>query len=182
MAYALGDPTAKRAGRLTLNPFKHLDPVGFLCLALLRFGWAKPVPVNPTYFKRRKLGMALTALAGPVMNILLATISMAAMYALILYAPVTNVTEILYTILYLCVVINIGLAVFNLIPLPPLDGSRLLMPVLPRKVQSFLYKNERYVHMALVALIVTGVLTGPLGIARSWVFNGIEAVVRWIML
>ena len=129
VACKLGDPTAKNAGRLTLNPFKSLDPLGALAILLVGFGWAKPVPVNPRYFKNPKRGMALTALAGPLSNLLAALLG--AFLATGLAAGSARhgfnaATYFIFQVLYYYVVVNISLAVFNLVPVPPLDGSRIV--------------------------------------------------------
>ena len=127
-AYLMGDPTAKRQGRLTLNPFKHLDLVGTICMFFAPFGWAKPVPINPYYMKKPKRGMVITALAGPLCNLILTTIGVVAYVVLIpyIYDKDWLVTAIIYFIQ-----LNCTLAVFNLIPFPPLDGSKVLFAVLP---------------------------------------------------
>ena len=132
VAYKLGDPTAKYSGRLSMNPIKHLDPIGTICMIFFRFGWAKPVPVNTRYFKKPRRDMALTAAAGPIMNFLLAFVSLLIFYLLpflFKLLPLTNFTVNLYVtvsdfFLYMHV-LNLSLGVFNLIPLPPLDGSRI---------------------------------------------------------
>ena len=133
MSYLLGDPTPKEQGRLSLNPLKHLDLMGTLCLILFKFGWAKPVQVDPRYYKNPKWGMALVALAGPLANFILAFIS-GLIYVLILkYAPYSELIQILlYFVTYL-MVINIGLGIFNLIPIPPLDGSKIVGVILPNE-------------------------------------------------
>jgi len=152
-AEAMGDPTAKNAGRLSLNPLKHIDPLGFLSMVLFRFGWAKPVPINPMYFKDRKKGTIIVSLAGVVTNLILAFIGMAAYLAVV---PIQN--EILSTILQYLYFYNIIFAVFNIIPIPPLDGSQILMVFLPEKALPVYYKYQRFGMIAIFILAFTGIL------------------------
>src|SRR5699024_4299443 len=148
----LGDPTAKREGRLTLNPFKHLDPVGFLSMLILRFGWAKPVPYNPLYFKNIRQGTFLVALAGPLSNIILAFIS------LLILVNIPFSYNYGYLFLELLFIYNITFAVFNSLPIPPLDGSKIFASILPKSLTSSFYKFERYGYVVLLILLFTGVL------------------------
>ncbi len=163
IAFRKGDPTASNLGRLTLNPIKHLDPFGALTLLLIGFGWAKPVPVNPMYFKNPKKDMAIVGLAGPVSNVILA-------FLVLLVAEILNINifgtgmygggsaylekALLYTVL-----LNIGLAVFNLIPIPPLDGSKIFSSVLPTRLYFGIMRYENYAHIILLLLLFTGILT-----------------------
>jgi Zn-dependent protease len=161
VAYKLGDDTAKRAGRLTLNPLKHLDPFGTILLLLVGFGWAKPVPINPLNFKNRREGMALTAVAGPVSNLLLATISLL-LFKYFAMASNSVIYNYFMTFLDYMVYINVTLAIFNLIPINPLDGSRILAMFLPQKLEFALYKYERIITLVLFLVLFTGIITGPL--------------------
>ncbi len=167
-AYRLGDPTARNAGRLTLNPIRHIDPIGALCMVLFHFGWARPVPINPRYFKNPKKGFAITALMGPLCNLVLAFLSAGAYLltrALVLDAIVKGslTSEFLFTVaenglLFLFVFhsVNLGLAIFNLIPIPPLDGSRLLSVILPAKQYFSLMRYERYIYFGLLGWLFIG--------------------------
>lgn len=174
VAYKLGDNTAKNSDRLTLNPLKHIDPLGASALLLFKFGWARPVPVNPRNFKRPKLGMALTALAGPLSNLIVALIAL--VFATIAYAFGGNILNLMgeqgsnffvmpffgfIYFMFLIYNVNLGLAVFNLIPLPPLDGSKILEAFLPDKFLNKYYQYEGYISIIVFALLFTGVLSSP---------------------
>jgi Zn-dependent protease len=157
MADWLGDDTARRSGRLSLNPIHHIDPVGALCMLFLRFGWAKPVPINPSLFTHRKRDTILVSLAGPLVNLGLATILL---LGLKVYFP-TN-TFSLDTILFL-IYVNLGLGFFNLLPLPPLDGSKILMSLLPTKMEFWMYRNQRYLYIFLLIAIMTNAISKVMG-------------------
>lgn len=153
-ANVLGDPTPRWQGRLTLNPLAHLDPIGTLVLILTRrFGWAKPVPINPAYFKDWRTGMALVGVSGPLANVVLAFI-FALPYRLDIRLPYH-----LDLIAYLAILINLGLASFNLIPIPPLDGSRLLLAFLRGKNLYIYHQLERYGQLILLILVFTGAIS-----------------------
>jgi Zn-dependent protease len=173
IAQKLGDPTAKNMGRLTLNPIKHLDPIGTVCLILTGFGWAKPVPINPFNFKNRKGGMALTALAGPLSNLVLGFISL----FLLLKLPLPVIAA---NLLYFSAVINISLCIFNIIPVNPLDGSRILAFFLPDRIEAFLYRYERFIMIGLFLLLFTRVLTRPLVVMVANVFNNFSYFINSI--
>lgn len=156
----LGDPTPKRQGRLSLNPLKHLDPIGTLCLIFFHVGWAKPVVVNPDYYKNKKRGMALVALVGPLMNFLLAIFSIIIMAIFVKVNAYSNVLIIIYNFLLYFSVINLGLGLFNLIPIPPLDGSRILGAFLKDDTYEQYMKYERYGFIIIAILLALSSLRG----------------------
>ena len=176
VAYKLGDPTAHDLGRLTLNPLKHLDPIGFLCMVLFGFGWAKPVPINSRYFKKPRRDMALVALAGPVSNILFAVFFAVLLKLAYSFLPAYYPNEILaqmasWTIPVIYLGFGAGLAVFNLLPVPPLDGSRVLTAFLPYKISYFLIKYERIIYLVLLAALCFGVLNPILNLLTDLILK-----------
>lgn len=180
-AYRLGDPTAKQNHRLSLNPLRHLDLFGTLMMIVVGFGWAKPVPVDPRYFKKPKQGMAITALAGPVSNFVLAFLSAIAVNGLMGAVSVRGEETALITaarFFYLMVLLNIGLGIFNLIPFPPLDGSKVLAMFLPDRAYVRWMQLERYGMFLLMILLWVGVFDTFLTAARTqvmdWMFAGSE--------
>ena len=200
VADKLGDPTAKNMGRLTLNPLKHIDIFGFMCMLLFRFGWAKPVPVNSRYFKKPRRDMAITAAAGPISNVLLSLV-FAGLLRLDLLAMEHFFTEdvlhaidrmngyvaevsmgfnmmcILTYILYLGVILNISLAVFNMIPIPPFDGSRLAYIFVPQKLYYKIVQYERYIMIAILLIPwFTPFLSGLVSLATE----GLSSLIMWI--
>lgn len=159
VAYKLGDNTAKSAGRLSLNPFKHLDIVGLIAMMFLHVGWAKPVPVNMNSFKNPKRGMAITALAGPLSNILLAAVVLL-LYGF-LYIPLLKLGDFGYVIIETLgrtAVFSCSLAVFNIFPIPPMDGSKVLFALLPDRAYYKLMEYERYGMLIVLLLVITGVI------------------------
>ena len=179
MAYALGDPTAKHAGRLTLDPIRHLDPIGTICLLFFHVGWAKPVPVNPGNFKHPRRDIALVSLAGPVSNFLLALV------ALFLYYPLrlaeSSIVMTIALMLYMVAVISIGLGVFNLIPVPPLDGSKILLSFLPRKYEWKFAQYQQFIQFGLLILLVLGVLNTPIRFFVNIIYQGLASIVLAVL-
>lgn len=156
VAWQLGDPTAKMMGRLTLNPLKHLDPIGTVALFLFRFGWAKPVPIDPRNFRHPTRDMAIASLAGPAANLLTAAVSGLVLRMLDLF----HVSGFAWTLTSYFVLFNLILCFFNLIPIPPLDGSRLLYHLLPPNLAAGYARLERYGFLILIGIILVGEMTG----------------------
>ena len=187
MAYRLGDTTARDMGRLSLNPLRHLTLIGSLCMLLFGFGFAKPVPIDTRRFKNPKRDMALTAIAGPLSNFILAFFGVI-IEAVLLKIPLNTevkdfgywVIVITYSFIYAFIMLNIGLGMFNLIPLPPLDGSRVLLVFLPQRLYFGVMKYEQYIMIGLFALIWSGMLDGFLVSARDTIYNGFYYVVHAI--
>ncbi len=188
VAYKLGDPTAKYSGRLSMNPIKHLDPIGTICMVFFGFGWAKPVPVNTRYFKKPRRDMALTAAAGPIMNFILALVGLILMRVMmrvfIAFPPTTqfaaNLCSVIITFLYLFHYLNLSLGVFNLIPLPPLDGSRIFLTFLPPKYYFGIMQYERIIQVVFLLLLCTDIITLPLSTVVEWLSNGMEYIINFI--
>ena len=189
-AYRLGDPTARSLGRMTINPAKHLDPLGTVCMVLFRFGWAKPVPINPRYFKDPRKGMALSCAAGPLSNLILAVLG-ALLFKLTLLLGNSVLpsfpNEIVYNFFFylsqfflLFHYLNLSLCIFNLIPLPPLDGSRILYVFLPPKWYFGVMKYERTIHIILLVALALGAFTGILSHAIEWLSSLIFAIFAFI--
>lgn len=185
IAYKLGDPTARSLGRLTLNPLKHLDPIGFICMLLFGFGWANPVPINSRYFKKPRRDVALTSLAGPVSN-LLAAVAFSVLYGICLLlfnvfsikVGISNETLLLLCehfliFLYYGVALNVTLAVFNLLPIPPLDGSRIVSAFLPPAWAYKYMKYERIISIVLMVLLLFGVLSPVISKATDLIIGGL---------
>lgn len=180
-ASKLGDPTARYRGRLSLNPMSHIDPIGAICTIFFGFGWAKPVPVDARYFKNPKVGMAITAVAGPVSNILIAVISilLSNLSSVIFFEYELNATVwyCLYSFFYFLATINISLAIFNLIPVPPLDGSRVLSAFLPNRLYYRLMQYERYFFIVLLALLMLDNKTNWMG----WLIGNVDDGIRYLL-
>lgn len=191
-AKKLGDDTALYSGRLTLNPLAHIDPIGAILLFFTGFGWAKPVPVNPMRFKKSRKGMALTALAGPASNLIVAFIALI-IYRFIQHTDVYKEAYILnvfsgsnkilvFNMFYIFILINIRLAVFNLLPIPPLDGSKILSYFTSAKVDKFLYQYQQYIPIIFIALIFTGILGVPISWASNMIYDGMRFSTNWVDL
>ena len=181
VAYKLGDNTAKDRGRLTLNPLKHLDVMGLLMLLVFHVGWAKPVPVNMYNFKNPKRGMALTALAGPVSNFLITLVFMFLFgfaYTIVL-AHYSEPGYYLLQMLQLTAYISLGLGMFNLIPIPPLDGSKVLLSVISDSSYQKLMRYERYGMILMILLVSTGVIGKPLSAAIEYIYNLLIPLAQW---
>ena len=170
-ALKLGDPTAKNAGRLTLNPLKHIDLFGLICLAVFGFGWAKPVPIDMRNFRKPRRGMALTALAGPAANIAVAVVFLAAwgFFMPALYGG--KVGSIVLDVLSSTAVLSIGLAIFNILPIPPLDCSKVVFSIFSDKLYRQLMRYERYGMILLIVLLATGVLRTPMNRGVEFIWN-----------
>ena len=176
VAWRLGDPTAKNAGRLTLNPIKHLDLFGLLMMLVAKVGWAKPVPVDMRYFKHPKQGMALTALAGPAANFLTALAATAVASLIYHIAPLHPVWVAVLCFLPNLALLGVGMGLFNLIPTPPLDGSKILFALLPDRAYYTILRYEKYVMGVLIVLVLLGAFDRPLSFLMLHVLQGFCAV------
>ena len=175
MAERLGDHTARYAGRLTLNPLASLDPIGALFLLLFGFGWAKPVPVDTCNFKKPKRDMALTALAGPVSNLLASLVGAILYYVLVLILAAAGISTPLFVQAFFSayITINVALAVFNLLPIPPLDGSKIVGAFLSNRAMYAYYRYQNIIVLVLFLLLFSGVLSRPLAFLENWMLEGI---------
>ena len=183
VADKMGDPTGRYMGRLTLNPMAHFDLVGSIAMLVAGIGWAKPVPINPRNFREPKKGMAISAAAGPISNLIVAAISLSAAKILMYVsyqAGVNTVFSTLFTIFNLMCSINISLAIFNLIPIPPFDGSRIFNYFLPDKFYFKVMEYEQYIVIGLLIILFTGVLDVPLAILSNLIFGALDKLTGFI--
>lgn len=187
----LGDPTPRNQGRLTLDPLKHIDPVGIFLLIVAHIGWGKPVQINSNNFSKvsKTKGEAIVAIAGPIMNFILAFILIIIFYLVMLFIPGSgliksmqgiNILNIIVTLIYNAIVVNIGLGVFNLIPIPPLDGSKVFLQFLPYKAQRWINEKLPIISIIFLILCLTGLLGYITGPVISAVMNGLEFIVKMI--
>ncbi|MGN0573004.1 MAG: site-2 protease family protein [Acutalibacteraceae bacterium] len=178
VATKLGDDTARLKGRLTLSPLAHIDLIGALMIFLVGFGYAKPVPVNPRRFKNQRGGMALTALAGPVANLIMALIFLFVSNACAFFYAINSVLFLKVSSLFFvyAALINVNLAVFNLIPIPPLDGSRIASLLIPSKYYFKIMQYERYIILVVFALIIFGVLDTPISWLTTKIMTGFDYI------
>lgn len=172
-AYKLGDMTAKTDGRLSLNPLRHIDPIGLICLLLFRFGWAKPVMVNPSYFKDPKTDMALTAFAGPLSNILFSFIALLIYYPLWHFYSHISGLGLAFMLLEELFFLNLTLGIFNMLPIPPLDGSKIFTAVLPDHLYYRITANSRIGFVILMLLMWTGGFSYVLNPLMSTAYKGL---------
>ena len=180
-AYLLGDRTARDSGRVTLSPMAHIDPIGFLCLLLFGFGWARPVPVNIANFRNRRWGMALTALAGPVSNFITAFIA----YCLYFVVRMNMTNTFLWSLSQFLLIVasmSVGLGVFNLVPVHPLDGSRVLEYFLPARAVDWIEEHEQVIYVVfMVVILFTPILDRPLSVASSWMYSLLNWLTSLVM-
>ncbi len=178
VSHKLGDDTARLKGRMTTNPLAHIDPIGALMIILAGFGYAKAVPVNIRNFKNRKLYMAVTAFAGPVSNVIMSLIFMFFAFLVQMKMVITDGSFAYYIVVFLLTAaqINISLAVFNLLPIPPLDGSRIFSLIIPDKYYYTIMQYERYIIYGVLALVFLGVLDGPINFLSGMLFDLIYKV------
>lgn len=182
-AFRMGDPTAKHYGRLSLNPMAHFDLIGAICLLIFHFGWAKPVPINSNNFKDRKKGIIIVSLAGPLSNLVTALISTVVYGFFIKYTYLFQYEWVYYIgeMIKNCILLNIGLMIFNLIPLPPLDGSKVLMEFLPYKARNVMYEIERYSFLILILLMNTSFMQRLLLVLNGAMISVANAILGLIL-
>ena len=179
----LGDDTPRRQGRLNLNPFSHLDPIGSIMLVFAGFGWGKPVEINPRNFDKKhsmSAGEAIVSFAGPLMNFILAIVFSIILCAIFKFAPtfvVDKVGMIVILLIQQTIIINIGLGLFNLIPLPPLDGSKILKHFLPYNTKEWFENNSHIFYILFMILWITGIMGSIIGYPITWIYNGLITIV-----
>lgn len=179
----LGDPTPEQQGRLTLNPFAHMDPVGTICLLFAKFGWGKPVQINPAYYRNPARDSALVAAAGPISNFILSFILFIVLSLLIIFGnPESVMITTLVTMVYSGALLNIGLGLFNLLPFPPLDGSKILRYFLKGKALEFMYNMERYSFIIILVLYLSDLPSMILSPLMTWITNGMFYLVETIVV
>lgn len=178
VALRLGDPTAKNAGRLTFNPIKHIDIWGLVMMAIFKFGWAKPVPIDMRNFKHPVRDMAITAAAGPISNLILAFLALCVRAGALYVNQKTGgvISDFVVTFFEYVAVLSVGLAVFNVIPIPPLDGSKVLNALLPQQVYYKILRYERYGFLVMMLVLYTGILDTPLMVCRSGILLGLSKI------
>lgn len=186
IARKCGDYTAESSGRLTLNPFAHVDPAGAVLLVLTGFGWAKPVPINPNAMRNPRNGVIWTSLAGPCSNLIVAYAGFIVLRVLA-GIPFSSSQTVLFSaassfslILMYFISVNIGLAVFNLIPIPPLDGSKVLIQFLPTKAVIWIQRNQMVISIVFMVLILSDVLNGPLGFISGKIYDFFFWSTNWV--
>lgn len=179
VSWMLGDPTAKNAGRLSMNPLRHFDPLGTLCMLLGGVGWARPVGIDPRRFRNPKVGMAVSAAAGPAANFLLGFVC-TILYKVVWYASVGQAPQLVMDFLWYMITMNISLGVFNLIPVPPFDGSRIALLFLPRSLYFRVMRYERYIMAAVLILVLLGVLNTPLNFFVNAVYRAFFGATRFV--
>lgn len=177
VSYLCGDTGVKADGRLSLNPLKHLDLMGTICMICFHFGWAKPVRVNTRNYKHKKLDFCLVALAGPLANFIIAFFALICMYLVAMYSVNSVVSNYLYYLFYYIAALDIGLGIFNLIPIPPLDGSNVLLTFLPDHVGAFFVKNRNYFMVGMMVLLYIGVFRNILYVLQNGMINGMWSMV-----
>ncbi|MGI6485733.1 MAG: site-2 protease family protein [Tepidanaerobacteraceae bacterium] len=175
MSYSLGDPTPQQTGRLSLNPLAHLDPIGLLMLWIFRFGWAKPVQINPYYYRNYRRGVLLVSSAGPLSNLLLALLTLTVLKLNFISS------SLLFNFIYTLFLYNLVLAVFNLIPIPPLDGSKVLASLIPGPRNQFFYRIDAYGPIILILMAYLGLLDIILGPLITVVHTGLDTLTNLVL-
>lgn len=183
VSYSLGDPTPKAEGRLSLNPFKHLDLFGTLMLVFFNFGWAKPVSVNPKYYEHPKIDMIKVALAGPIMNFIVGFVAILIIGIMEkVQIPYNLAVKYISTLLYFTALISVGLGLFNLIPIPPLDGSKVLFAILPEKYYFSYMRFEQFGMIILLLFVSVGAFNSFLITGRTAIIDGMSQIVSKLLV